>query len=212
MKSTLTNMVLVLFCITLVASAGVGGVYQMTKEPIEQANAAAVTAALEQVLPTFDATTEQELTIDEMPITAYTATLQGEVAGYAIKSMTKNGFGGAITMMVGFDTTGTIVNVNVLSQAETPGLGTKMTEPENVLLRSVQGKNPSQMNLSVKKDGGDVDALTAATISSRAYVDAIARAYNAYQQVAAVENPVDIVTGATNPESEVTAQEGGDNE
>ena len=212
MKSTLTNMVLVLFCITLVASAGVGGIYQITKEPIERANAAAITEALGQVLPEFDQTTEQQLSIDNMPIVAYTATKSGAVVGYAIKSMTKKGFGGAITMMVGFDTTGAVINVNVLSQAETPGLGTKMAEPDNVLLRSVQGKNPSQMNLSVTKDGGDVDALTAATISSRAYVDAIARAFNAYQQVANVDNQVDIVTGATEPESEVVAQEGGENE
>ena len=97
MKSTLFNMVAVLFCITLVASAGVGGVYQITKEPIEQANAQAVTEALNQVLPAFDAKTEQELMIDEMPIVAYTATNGGDVVGYAVKTMTKKGFGGPIT-------------------------------------------------------------------------------------------------------------------
>lgn len=207
-------MVATLFCITLIASAGVGGIYQLTAEPIAQANAAAVTEALRQVLPAFDQTSEQELTLDQMPIQVYTATQGDQVVGYAVKSMTKNGFGGAITMMVGFDPTGTILNVNVLSQAETPGLGTKMAEPENVLLKSVQGKNPSQMKLSVKKDGGDVDALTAATISSRAYVDAVARAFNAFNEVAQTgAAAIDGASGATDVnQSAEHAQEGGQNE
>lgn len=212
-------MVAVLFCITLVASAGVGSIYQLTAEPIAAANAAAVTEALRQVLPAFEETSEQELTLDEMPITVYTALSADKTVGYAVKSMTKNGFGGAITMMVGFDTMGKILNVNVLSQAETPGLGTKMAEPENVLLKSVQGKNPAEMNLAVKKDGGDVDALTAATISSRAYVDAVARAYNAFTQVSGTGAAIDGASGATDAASGATltksaenAQEGGDHE
>ncbi len=214
MKSTLFNMVAVLFCITLVASAGVGSVYQLTAEPIAAANAAAVTEALRQVLPSFDQTTEQELMLDELPITVYTASESGRMVGYAVKSMTKNGFGGAITMMVGFDMEGKVRNINVLSQAETPGLGTKMAEPENALLMSIQGRNPAQMNLKVKKDGGDVDALTAATISSRAYVEAVARAYNAYNQVAGTgAAAIDGTTGATDTAwSAEPAQEGGSNE
>lgn len=204
-------MVAVLFCITLVTSAVVGSVYQLTAEPIAAANLAAENEALKQVLPDFEASTTQELTLDDMPVSVYTATTSGEVVGYAVKSMTKSGFGGAITMMVGFDAQGTILNVNVLSQAETPGLGTKMAEPENVLLKSVQGKNPAEMNLAVKKDGGDVDALTAATISSRAYVDAVARAYRAYSEV--VGTPAaDSYTGATQTRSAEVAQEGGQNE
>lgn len=221
MKSTLFNMVAVLFCITLVASAGVGGVYQITKEPIEQANAQAVTEALNQVLPAFDAKTEQELSIDEMPIVAYTATQGGEVVGYAVKTISKKGFGGPITLMVGFDAAGTVLNVNVLAQTETPGLGTKMADEGNPLIRSFQGKNPGEMTLAVTKDGGDVDALTAATISSRAYVDAMARAYNAYRQVALQEHDSDVISGATQPvkadetteqTSEEAAREGGNNE
>lgn len=214
-------MVAVLFCITLVASAGVGSIYQLTAEPIAAANAAAVTEALRQVLPDFDQTSEEQLQIDQMPITVYKATAAGAPVGYAVKSMTKSGFGGAITMMVGFDLTGKILNINVLSQAETPGLGTKMAEPENVLLKSVQGRNPAEMNLKVKKDGGDVDALTAATISSRAYVDAVARAYNAYVQVADSGEAIDGFSGATETDgtwteeqttSETAAQEGGNHE
>ena len=65
----------------------------------------------------------------------YTATKGGQLAGYAVESMTKNGFGGAINMMVGFTPDGEVINVNVLKPAETPGLGTKMADADNVLLR-----------------------------------------------------------------------------
>lgn len=216
MKSTLINMVAVLFVITLVASAGVGYIYQLTAEPIAQANKQAEQEALLQVLPEFDATTVKALTIDQLPVEVNIATKQGEVVGYAVKSQTNSGFGGNIVMMVGFDTAGTVLNVNVLKQAETPGLGTKMAEPGNVLLLSVQGKNPAEMNLAVKKDGGDVDALTAATISSRAYVEAIGRAYNAYNEVAGATEEIDTVTAATQTQEgeayESEAQEGGQNE
>ena len=95
MESTLKNMVAVLFGITLVASAGVGVVNMITVEPIAQSKQAATTAALTEVLPPFDETTSEELTIDEMPITVYTATKGGVVAGYAVQSMSKLGFGGA---------------------------------------------------------------------------------------------------------------------
>ena len=160
MKSTLVNMTAVLFGITLVASAGVGAVNMITAEPIAQAEQAAKVEALKVVLPPFDQTVPEALTIDDMPITVYTATKGGQVAGYAVESMTKNGFGGAISMMVGFTPDGEVINVNVLKQAETPGLGTKMADADNVLLRSVKGQKLEEKKLvngklAVKKDGGD---------------------------------------------------------
>ena len=172
MKSTLLNMTAVLFGITLVASAGVGFVNMITVEPIAAAKEAATLAALNEVLPAFDATTTEELTIDDMPITVYTATAGGSVSGYAVQSMTKQGFGGVVRLMVGFTPEGEVVNVNVLEQTETPGLGTKMADEGNVLLASVKGRKLESKKLvdgklAVTKDGGDVDALTAATISSR---------------------------------------------
>ena len=202
MKSTLLNMTAVLFGITLVASAGVGFVNMITVEPIAAAKEAATLAALNEVLPAFDATTTEELTIDDMPITVYTATAGGSVSGYAVQSMTKQGFGGVVRLMVGFTPEGEVVNVNVLEQTETPGLGTKMADEGNVLLASVKGRKLESKKLvdgklAVTKDGGDVDALTAATISSRAYVDAINRAWMAYKSVATGEAPTDTASGAT---------------
>ena len=210
MKSTLSNMTAVLFGITLVASAGVGVVNRITEEPIAEAKRAATIAALNEVLPTFDNTTVETLTLDELPITVYTATEGDAVVGYAVESLTKQGFGGAIRMMVGFTPAGEVINVNVLEQSETPGLGTKMTDAGNPLITSFQGKNPADMKLAVKKDGGDVDALTAATISSRAYVDAMTRAYAAYTTVngghAAEE---DAASDAAESANEPEAQKGG---
>ena len=202
MKSSLKNMVLVLFCITFISAACVGMVNMITEEPIRAAKEAAVKEALAQVLPEFDATEKSEHTADELLIIAHKATKGGEVVGYAIESQTKNGFSGLVRLMVGFDTKGTILNVNVLEQAETPGLGAKMTEEGNPLLTSVQGKEASNINLTVKKDGGDVDALTAATISSRAYVEAVARAYAVFKVAAGWQSDVQATTGATQTKKE----------
>lgn len=195
MKSSLKNMVVVLFTITLIASAGVGYVNMITVEPIAAAKAKATEAALQAVLPAFDKTEKSDLTIDEMPVAVHTASKDGKVVGYAVESMTKKGFNGLIRLMVGFDAEGRVLNVNVLEQSETPGLGTKMADEGNPLFASFEGKNPGEMKLSVKKDGGDVDALTAATISSRAYVDAMSRAYAAYKQT--VGDAWDGASGAT---------------
>lgn len=197
MESSLKNMVLVLFSITFVSAACVGAVNMITEKPIAEAKAAAVTAALSQVLPEFDATEKSEHMADELLIIAHKATKSGEVVGYAIESATKSGFSGLVRLMVGFDTKGTILNVNVLQQAETPGLGAKMTEEGNPLLASVKGKEASKLKLTVKKDGGDVDALTAATISSRAYAEAVARAYAVFKVVAGWQTEVQATTGAS---------------
>ena len=213
MKSTLVNMVAVLFGITLVASAGVGAVHMVTAEPIAQAEAAAKVAALGRVLPAFERTESGTVTRDEMPITVYTATQGADVVGYAVETMSKNGFGGPISLMVGFSPAGEVLNVNVLKQTETPGLGTKMADEGNPLLASFEGRNPADMKLAVRKDGGDVDALTAATISSRAYVDAMSRAYAALVEVRDGETVRDGVSGASQQSAnEPEAQEGGQNE
>ena len=215
MKSTLFNMVAVLFTITLIASAGVGAVNMITEEPIAAAKAAATTAAVANVLPEFEQNQVSEQEIDGMSIKVYTATSGESVVGYAVESMTKNGFGGAIRMMVGFLPDGKIFNVNVLEQAETPGLGTRMCDEGNALISSIKDKDADELKFSVKKDGGELDALTAATISSRAYYDAVARAYKAYQMASGQKAWADGDTGATasaeNNEGEA-AQKGGKDE
>ena len=213
MKSTLFNMVAVLFTITLIASAGVGAVNMITEEPIAQAKAAATTAAVANVLPEFEQSSVSEQEIDDLKIKVYTATSGDATVGYAVETMTKEGFGGTIRMMVGFLPDGTIYNVNVLEQAETPGLGSKMCDEGNALISSIKDKNANELEFKVKKKGGELDALTAATISSCAYYDAVERAKEAYLVASGQKQWADGVSSATteNKEGEA-AQEGGKDE
>ena len=214
MKSTLFNMVAVLFTITLIASAGVGAVNMITEQPIAEAKQAATTAALANVLPAFDENSVSEQEIDGLPIKVYTATSGEAVVGYAVETLTKSGFGGSIRLMVGFLPDGNIYNVNVLEQAETPGLGSKMCDEGNALISSIKDKNAFTLEFKVKKDGGELDALTAATISSRAYYDAVARAKEAYLVASGKKQWADGVSGATTTENNEgeAAQEGGKDE
>lgn len=189
-------MILCLLVITLVCSAIVGYIYKITIDPIAEAKAENIKAALSQVLPSFDSSDRQSVEVDQIPIEVYTASAaDGSVVGYAVETVTKSGFSGEFRLMVGFLPDGKIYGIKVLEHSETPGLGSKMTEEGNPLVKSFEGKSPASMSLKVKKDGGDVDALTAATISSRAYVDAVARAYNALNQAAGWN--ADAVSGAT---------------
>ena len=205
MKSTLFNMTAVLLGITFISSAVVGGVNMITVEPIAKAKEATEQAAMKAVLPEFKEVKSETVTLDDIDVVVSTASAESGVVGYAVKTLTKNGFGGEVSLMVGFTTDGKVYNINVLQHAETPGLGSNMTKVDNPLIRSIKGFNPADKKLvggrlAVTKDGGDVDALTAATISSRAYVDAVNRAWAAYREVAKVGGEkMEGATGATAP-------------
>lgn len=213
MKSTLFNMVAVLFTITLIASAGVGAVNMITEAPIAAAKVQATTNAVANVLPEFTNSEISEQDIDGMSIKVYTAKSDAGIVGYAVESMTKSGFGGAIRIMVGFLPDGKIYNVNVLEQAETPGLGTKMCDEGNALISSIKDKDADELEFKVKKKGGELDALTAATISSEAYYDAVARAHQAFLVASGAQQWAEGVSGATTENNEgEAAQEGGKDE
>lgn len=104
--------------------------------------------------------------------------------GAAVKSISMDGFSGEITVMYGFDAEGKINDYKVLKHAETAGLGSKMQEWFRMKNgdRCILGLNPVTHKMRVKKDGGNVDAITAATISSRAFLDALDKAYKAYME------------------------------
>lgn len=168
-------MILSLAFISLGMSASLGMVYNLTKGPIEQANKAKEVSAIKEVLPTFDNDpTTSARTIDGL--TLYTGMNAETTIGVAVKTFTEKGFSGRFDLMVGFLPDGTIENVSVLDQKETPGLGTKMKDDK--FKNQFLGKNPGKFKMLVKKDGGEVDAITAATISSRAYCDALQKAYD----------------------------------
>jgi len=183
-ESTLTNMLLALFVITAVSGGVLGLVYGFTKDAIAEVDLKKNQAAIQAVLPlegeiTYKADT---LSYTENGVTttfpcnlAYDA--QGNFKGVAIKT-SEGGFGGKIEMMVGFLADGTIKGTSVLSHSETPGLGANMT---GTFKDQFVDKNPASFKLTVKKDGGDVDAITAATITSRAFSKAVNKAYNAFE-------------------------------
>ncbi|WP_289758117.1 RnfABCDGE type electron transport complex subunit G [uncultured Duncaniella sp.] len=189
MKSSLVNMVLSLGIITVVAAAALAGVYTATKEPITQAKAEKQKSAIGQVLPDIHfnnnpADEAAEVTVDGETVTVFPARQDGELVGMAVESHDANGFSGLITVMYGFDPSGNIRGFAVMQHAETPGLGSKMDEWFSNPAHTVIGLNANSANLTVSKDGGDVDAITAATISSRAFLRALTLANQASQQFA----------------------------
>ena len=197
MKSSLKNMVVVLGLITFISAACVGVVNMITEEKIAEAKARATSEALEAVLPAFDRTESWTMEADGLQLTINKAIAGEQTVGFAVESISKNGFGGVVRLMVGFDAEGRILNINVLEQTETPGLGTKMCDEGNPLLASFKDKMAADVKMSVRKDGGDVDALTAATISSRAYSEAVARAYEAFKVASGAQSEAQAVTGAS---------------
>ncbi|MCR4825029.1 MAG: RnfABCDGE type electron transport complex subunit G [Bacteroidales bacterium] len=176
--STLKNMAVCLTVVCLICSAVVGAAYAVTADPIAAAAQAKTTASIAAVLPAFDGTPEQgSIQVDGVDYTYYKAA----DAGYAIISTT-SGFGGALTLMVGVENGGTIHNTAVLSHSETPGLGAKCTTDAS-FIDQFKGFNPAERTLTVKKDGGDLDAITASTITSRAYALAVSNAVAVYHKL-----------------------------
>lgn len=174
-------MTIVLFVITFCSSLLVGIVHSVTEDPIREASKRAEAESVKNVLPQFDSTLVEMINLGEEQIKVTKALKDGSTVGCAVLAVSHSGFGGDVALMVGYLNDGTIYNINVLSQKETPGLGTHMTEEGNPLLGSFKGMNAGKVNMNVKKDGGDVDALTAATISSRAYCDAVRKSYEAFK-------------------------------
>ncbi|HBC78210.1 MAG TPA: RnfABCDGE type electron transport complex subunit G [Bacteroidales bacterium] len=183
-ESTFRNMALSLTLIALVSSALLGFVYELTKEPIALSNLNKKLNAIKLVVPEFNNNPNDEMfrlsTGEGDSLEVYPAKKDDVIVGYAVNTFTSKGFSGNISLMAGFRPDGTIINISVLEQKETPGLGTKMTEPG--FKDQFNEKNPAEFQLKVKKDGGPVDAITAATISSRAFCDAVQRAYNTLQK------------------------------
>lgn len=185
MESNFKNMALVLTGISLVASAALGLVYNSTKEPIAKVNLDNKNISIQEVLPAFDNqpfADAYKLPSDGDSLTCYPGTKNGQLVGTAIETYTDKGFSGKVKVIVGLLPDGTINSCKVLEHKETPGLGDKMDKSKSDFAIQFDKKNLSSFKAKVKKDGGDVDAITAATISSRAFCDAVERAYNAYKK------------------------------
>ena len=182
-KSIFMNMALALIVITMVAGFSLGFVNDLTLKPKAKAKLAKKVNALKMVLPEFDndlvsevVRVKSESVKDSIEI--YPAFKSGTFIGAAVIGSSDKGFSGLVKIMVGFNTDGAIQNIAVLEQKETPGLGTKMKDEK--FLKQFRDQNPSSFDMKVAKDGGEVDALTGATISTRAFTEAAQVAYDEF--------------------------------
>ncbi len=190
LKSSLTNMLSVLTVISVVAGCVLAYVNSVTAPQIEKINADNLAAGIKAVMGSDEIQVSEPKEVEDF--TVYVITENENPLGTAVVTINKNGFGGALKVLVGFDKEGTILGYTLLEHAETPGLGAKAGDWfQKDGKGSIIGMNPGKNNFTVSKDGGDVDAITASTITSRAFLAAI---QNAYDNVIATQ---DGVSGAT---------------
>ena len=216
-------MLLVLTGVTAVSVALLAYVNELTKGPIAEANAKTLNEALKKVLPEYtnNPVAESDTVFSEkdgkkvVDFIVYPAKKGEEWVGSAVESKAM-GFGGELKVLVGFDANGKIYNYSLLAHTETPGLGSKAdkwfgaydaTKGEKAVThemskKSIIGMSPGEGELKVSKDGGQVDAITASTITSRAFLNAINKAYEAYKT-----GEVDTVSGASQKNEPATAPE-----
>ncbi|MEN8251244.1 MAG: RnfABCDGE type electron transport complex subunit G [Bacteroidota bacterium] len=184
-ESTLINMILSLVLVTFIAGISLGYVNEITKGPKAKAMLKKKIKALQKVLPAFNNNPVEDLVLVpyaklEDSIEVYPAYDNSNLKGLAIIGSSENGFSGLVKLMVGFREDGSIQNIEVLEQKETPGLGTKMKDEK--FLKQFREVDPLQFDLRDKKDGGQIDGLTGATITTRAFGEAVQMAHEIYQQ------------------------------
>ena len=215
LESSLKNMLLVLTLVSALAALLLAVVNNMTSTTIAKINEEALSEGIKNVL---NIGAEEQITVAEKTVDAYVVfevTREGQWIGTAVKSTDKSGFGGDIEVLVGFNEAGKILGYEVLKHAETPGLGARAGEwfrtatsgevkevgvlykiffgnPDPAGSHNIIGRDIAQGELKVSKDGGDIDAITASTITSRAFLNAVNNAYKVFKG-----NVSDVNSGAT---------------
>ncbi|MCQ2268862.1 MAG: RnfABCDGE type electron transport complex subunit G [Bacteroidaceae bacterium] len=175
LESTLPNMAIVLTVISVLAGGILAYVNSVTQGPIEAIKKQTLDDGIKAVLNAEDLKVEEPDTLESRDI------IYATDKGTAVQA-SSNGFGGTLKVLVGFDGEGNITGYQVLEHAETPGLGAKAGEWFQATGKgNIIGKNPGEKELTVSKDGGDVDAITASTITSRAFLVAVNNAYKAFK-------------------------------
>jgi electron transport complex protein RnfG len=198
LKSTWYNMAGILTGIALVAGAALASVNELTKDTIQQLKEKSEQDAIAQVLGGGDVKVLQTDTVSYNDCN-YIVMNAGE-KGVAVKAVDplNASFGGGLTIMVGIDPNGVVLGYSILETHETPGLGAKANEWfQKDQKGDIIGRNLCEKELIVSKDGGDVDAITASTITSRAFLRAVNAANQAYHQSLDKEEKADGISGAT---------------
>lgn len=199
LESSITNMVLVLVGVALITGGILAYVNHITEAPIKLQAEKTLADGIKAVMGGVQLSVAENDTIKQtikgkeaVFVIHKTVDSNKQDLGVAVESTT-GGFGGDLKLLVGFDKDGNILGYTILQHAETPGLGAKADKWfQKDGKGSIIGKNPNKDNLTVKKDGGDIDAITASTITSRAFLLAVTQAYNAYKS-----GHVDANTSAT---------------
>jgi electron transport complex protein RnfG len=192
LKSSLTNMVLVLVGFSLVIGGLLAYVNHITEKPIEEKAQKTLAAGIKTVMGTEDLQVTDPVKDQETIagksiyfIIHNALDKNGKPLGAAVESTT-SGFGGDLEVLVGFDLQGNILGYTILKTSETPGLGAKAQKWfQKDGKGNVIGKNPGKGDLHVSKDdksGNAIDAITASTITSRAFLKAVNQAYTAYMK------------------------------
>ena len=215
LESSLKNMLLVLTIVSAVAAFLLAFVNNVTSTTIAKINEEALSAGIKSVL---NIGADEEIAVAEKDVDGfivYEVTRDANWIGTAVKSTDKSGFGGDIEVLVGFNEEGKILGYEVLKHAETPGLGARAGEwfrtatsgevkevgalskiffgkPDPAGSHNIIGRDIAQGELKVSKDGGDIDAITASTITSRAFLNAVNNAYKVFKG-----NVSDANSGAT---------------
>jgi len=179
MKETI-KIILVLTIICAICSALLAAVYGKTKDPIAAALALRTANAAAKVMPAGVSLPKKE---EANGVTVFVARKDNQLAAVALEGCSKNGYGGDVVLMVGLSADGKLVDYKKLVANETPGLGTKMES--DAFRKPLLGRSLTKTDWRVKKDGGEVDAITSATISSRAVMECIRDAIAKYEKAAA---------------------------
>jgi len=183
-SSQVSGILKAMIAVAFIAAACVGVIYHVTKKPIQEAQNKLIAESIKEVISSeFNNNPfEEKITLKQGKerFTLYPARQEGYVTAIAMKSFSNKGYGGRLDVLVSFLLDGTIGNFKVIKHQETPGLGSKVNDES--FKKGIIGKNPTSENFKVKQDGGEIDAITGATITSRALIDAIQKAYRGYQK------------------------------
>lgn len=181
-KSEMSSLIIVMLVVSLISATFLSIVHHITKKPIQEAQNKMIADSIREVVTTeFDNNPYAEkinVKRGKERFTLYPARKDGYVTSIVMKSFSNKGYGGRMDILVSFLLDGTIGGYKVMMHKETPGLGSKVNEPS--FRKNIIGKNPADGKFKVRQDGGEVDAITGATITSRALIDAIQKAYNGY--------------------------------
>lgn len=177
------KMLATLTIIAVLSAFVLASVYKLTEKPIQEAKDQRELEAISQVVEAFDNNPFAEKMIITTPdkkhrLELFPARKNGSINSFAIKTYSNSGFGGRMELIAGFYIDGSIKSFKIIEHHETPGLGSKADEPK--FKNQFDGFNPGKHKFKVRQDGGDIDGITAATITSRAVIDAIQRAVDAY--------------------------------